>query len=827
MAERIKGITVEIGGDTVGLEKALKDVNKTSRNLQSELRDVNKLLKFDPNNTELMAQKQKLLNDQVENTSKKLKQLKEAEAQVQAQFEKGDMKEEQYRAFQRELQDTEQFLKHTENALADLIAEQNKVESSTKQLNQLFESQNKTIDDYADTLGTKLVRSIKNGTASSRDLQKAFDKVGKEALGAEVDINEVRQALNKLDTGEASIKGVRKELNKLSKDANDAEGAIDKLGDKIGGLEGAIGGIGAGIGIGSIIEKSLNMADLKAQIDVSMNVPDESKKAVYDAIRTIETYGIDAQEALTGVRRQFQLNGDISDKENQKIIKYAGAISKAYNTIDFTELIQETNEMAKGIGMSHEEALGMTKTLLDLGFPEEQLDIISEYGQQLARAGYTAEEIQGVFASGIQTGSWNIDNLLDGLKEGRIKIAEFGAEVPKAIAESLAGTDISAKQVQAWGQAMAEGGDKGKQAMLDVALALSQVEDETKRNELGVAFFGTMWEDQGSKITDTLLNAKDNTIALAEGTDNLAESAKKIDASPQVQLNNALTAMSEALAPLFTTVAEFVTIVANWASQNPVLAGTIVAIVVGIGILLGIVTALIPLIFGLTGGVITLTSVMAVLTSPITLVILAITALIAIGILLWKNWGTIQQKAQELNKKVETAFNNMRKAVSDKMQEIWTKIKEIWGKVEAFFNGIDLKQIGKDIIGGLISGITAKASELYRKATEIASNIAKKIRKALDSKSPSRVTMAIGEDVGDGLAIGMKNSMGAIGEMSYRMAKVAVPEMEPRTATATATTSASSAGNNFVVNLNSPKALDVREANRIFNRTVSKMSLMW
>ena len=142
-------------------------------------------------------------------------------------------------------------------------------------------------------------------------------------------------------------------------------------------------------------------------------------------------------------------------------------------------------------------------------------------------------------------------------------------------------------------------------------------------------------------------------------------------------------------------------------------------------------------------------------------------------------------------------------------------------------NGIDLKQIGKDIIGGLISGITAKASELYRKATEIASNIAKKIRKALDSKSPSRVTMAIGEDVGDGLAIGMKNSMGAIGEMSYRMAKVAVPEMEPRTATATATTSASSAGNNFVVNLNSPKALDVREANRIFNRTVNKMSLMW
>ena len=825
MAERIKGITVEIGGDTVGLEKALKDVNKTSRNLQSELRDVQKLLKFDPNNVELMAQKQKLLNDQIENTSKKLNQLEEAEAQVQAQFEKGDIKEEQYRAFQRELQDTQQFLKHTENALADLKAEQNEVESSTKQLNQLFQSQNKTLEDYADTLGTKLVRSIENGTASSRDLKKAFALVGKEALGSSVDIDQVRQALNKLDAGEGAIKGVRKELQKLSSDAGEAEGAIDKLGDKIGGLEGALGAVGAGLGLDAIIGKSLEMGDLKAQIDVSMNVPDESKQAVYDSIKAIEAYGLDAQEALTGVRRQFQLNGDISDEENQKIIKYAGAIAKAYNTIDFTELIQETNEMATGIGMSHEEALGMTKTLLDMGFPEEQLDIISEYGQQLSRAGYTAEEIQGVFASGIETGTWNIDNLMDGLKEGRILLSEFGAEVPKAIQESIAGTEISAQQVQNWGTAMAEGGQKGKDAMFDVALALSQVEDETKRNELGVAFFGTMWEEQGSKITDTILGAKDNTVALNEGTKNLAETTKTIDASPQVALNLALTEMNTALAPLFTMVAEFVTIIANWAQQNPVLAGTILAVVTILGILIGIVITVASVLSIASTAGITLAGVMAVLFSPITLIIAIIGALIVIGLLLWKNWGTLQEKGRALNKTVTEAFTNMRKAVSDKMQEIWTKIKDIWGKVQDFFENIDLKQIGKDIIAGLISGITAKASELYRKASEIASNIAKKIRKALDSRSPSGVTMEIGEDVGDGLAIGMKNSMSAIGNMATRMAKVAVPEMEPRTTTAT--TGATSAGSNFVVNLNSPKALDVREANKIFNRTVSKMSLMW
>ena len=62
-----------------------------------------------------------------------------------------------------------------------------------------------------------------------------------------------------------------------------------------------------------------------------------------------------------------------------------------------------------------------------MGFPPEQLDIIAEYGGQLTRAGYTAEEVQAIMA-GVDTGTWNIDNLLDGLKEGRIS-AEFGNEV--------------------------------------------------------------------------------------------------------------------------------------------------------------------------------------------------------------------------------------------------------------------------------------------------------------------------------------------------------------------------------------------------------------
>lgn len=116
----IKGITIEIAGDTQKLTKALEEVNKKSRDLQGELRQVERLLKLDPKNTELLEQKQKLLAKAIENTKEKLETLKEAERQVQAQFEKGEIGEEQYRAIQREVIATEQQLKKLEAQLKEV-----------------------------------------------------------------------------------------------------------------------------------------------------------------------------------------------------------------------------------------------------------------------------------------------------------------------------------------------------------------------------------------------------------------------------------------------------------------------------------------------------------------------------------------------------------------------------------------------------------------------------------------------------------------------------------------------------------------------------------
>ena len=89
MADRVKGITVQLGGDTTGLSKALKSVNSEIRGTQTQLRDVNRLLKLDPGNTKLLAQKQKLLAGEISSTKDKLRGLKEAEKQVQQQFKEG------------------------------------------------------------------------------------------------------------------------------------------------------------------------------------------------------------------------------------------------------------------------------------------------------------------------------------------------------------------------------------------------------------------------------------------------------------------------------------------------------------------------------------------------------------------------------------------------------------------------------------------------------------------------------------------------------------------------------------------------------------------
>ena len=166
MANNIKGLTVEIGGDTTKLGKALEDVNKKSRDLSSELGEVNRLLKLDPGNADLLAQKQEILADAVSNTAKKLDTLKEAERQVQQQFERGEASAEQVRALKREIEATEQKLSGYENAVEETAKEVENLGEQSRAAKNASEGLGDTLDNIANT-GLKTLGGLVTAAAGA------------------------------------------------------------------------------------------------------------------------------------------------------------------------------------------------------------------------------------------------------------------------------------------------------------------------------------------------------------------------------------------------------------------------------------------------------------------------------------------------------------------------------------------------------------------------------------------------------------------------------------------------------------------------------------
>lgn len=143
---KIRGITVEIGGDVSGLSKALGNVNAEIRDTQKQLKDVEKLLKLDPGNTELLRQKYQLLNQSIEQTETKLNALQQAEKEVQKQFERGDASEAQYNAIKREIESAQ-------ISLRDMRAEAEKTDKAIRGIDEKpIEEVKKAADDAEDSL---------------------------------------------------------------------------------------------------------------------------------------------------------------------------------------------------------------------------------------------------------------------------------------------------------------------------------------------------------------------------------------------------------------------------------------------------------------------------------------------------------------------------------------------------------------------------------------------------------------------------------------------------------------------------------------------------
>ena len=223
MANDIKGITVKIGADTTDLSKAMSSANRSISTTQKQLNEVQKALKLDPSNTELLAQKYRLLTEKADETRKKLQTLKDAQSQVEEQYRNGEIDQGKYDAFRRELITTENQLKNLEKETAKSNAAINSFGEKMKETGGKLTAAGKTIMPLS-----AAVAGIGTAAAvSAVNFEDAMAKVSTIADTTEVPLDSLRSQILEL----SSQTGIS--ANEIADNVYNAISAGQKTGDAV------------------------------------------------------------------------------------------------------------------------------------------------------------------------------------------------------------------------------------------------------------------------------------------------------------------------------------------------------------------------------------------------------------------------------------------------------------------------------------------------------------------------------------------------------------------------------------------------------------------
>nr|DAZ04088.1 MAG TPA: minor tail protein [Caudoviricetes sp.] len=361
MASTIKGITVKIAGDTMDLQKSLKAVQSSSASLQSELSAVNRQLKFDPENTVLLTQKQEVLKEQIENSKSALKKLLDVQDQVEEQAKNGEISTEQYRAYQREVEKTKSKLNSFNEQLDKTRDEFDKVANGVENLENKSNKTDlskvkKEMDDVkssADNLKSAVGDALKEAGA-------AATAVGGALTGAVISANSEEKALNSL---QAQTGLTTEELSKYES----IIGEIYK--DNFG-------------------ESQEDIANTLSKIKQVTDEQDPQKlKDMAENLYTLEgTFdNFDISETLRGINGLMTNMGLTADEAFDYIVK--GAQN----------------------GLNYSGELG---------------DNIAEYSQIWGQAGFDAEQMFSILENGTKNGAYNLDKVNDFVKEFTISLSD-------------------------------------------------------------------------------------------------------------------------------------------------------------------------------------------------------------------------------------------------------------------------------------------------------------------------------------------------------------------------------------------------------------------
>lgn len=380
MASTIKGITVKIAGETTDLQKALKNIQSSSRSLQSELKTINNQLKFDPDNTVLLAQKQDVLREQIDNSTNALKELVDVEEQVKEQAKSGEISTDQYRAYQREVEKTKSQLESFKKQLSDTEAAAKVVDmkSLENEMSDVRTETSKTTDSF------KELEDKSNNTNLS--------KFKKEVDDVKTSATELKDVLADTTTG-------------------------------IGVAVGTIGGSAvAAITSANSEKKALN--SLQAQTGLAKDELLKYKSVINDIYK--DNFGESQEEIADTLAKIKQVTGETDPSKLKEMAESLYTLQDTFDGFDIGETLRGVNGLVTNMGLSAEDAFDLIVKGAQngLNYSGELADNLAEYSQIWGQAGFSAEQTFSILENGTKNGAYNLDKVNDFVKEFTISLSD-------------------------------------------------------------------------------------------------------------------------------------------------------------------------------------------------------------------------------------------------------------------------------------------------------------------------------------------------------------------------------------------------------------------
>lgn len=731
MGNRIKGITVEIGGDTTGLDKALRGVNSSITKTQSALNDVNKLLKLDPSNTVLVAQKQQLLSQAVSQTSDKLEALESAQEQVTAAFQRGDIGQDKYQAFQREIEETRGKLNQYKNDLSSLQTEQDRLSSNTARLEKLFSSTGTQVDDYADVLGSKLVSAIKNGTANSDQMKTAIEKIGKSATGGKADIRQLTDALDTVDDGEA-IRNLIEELKQAGDAAQDTAEDVGQIAENTKGAAlmqtadqlSAVGDKIQDIGT-KAMDAYAETENAVTKVNAYFGETGQAAEDTANVIKSVYSDGVgESMDSVADAVLMVKKNlGDLSETDLTNLTQQAITLDELYG-IDMNETLRGVNSLMQQYGLTAQEAMDyiVVGTQNGLDKTNELGDNLSEYAGKFSQAGYSASEYFQLLDNGLKNGAYNLDKVNDAINEVTTRL------VDGTIGESIGSFSTKTQELFTSWQ---NGGATQKQVIDSIVADIGNCTNQQEALNLAALAFGTMAEDGNLKFI-TSLTSVGSTYDSVKGS---AQGMFDATTTPMQQMESNTRKLQQALVPLGEKLAELanailpplvsvITTIGGWFERLP---GPVQNFVIILGALLAAFTALTPVIAAISVAMGALNISML----PIIAVIAAVAAAIAGIIAIIQNWGAVTQWFGELWNTICTGIGAMVDSLKAWFSNLWTHLQSVW---EGICNVVQTAvMLLGSIIQGAIDIITLPFQMIWENCKGIVSSVWEGIKSVVSS----------------------------------------------------------------------------------------------